>query len=134
MLKLQINVTKDILERSKMCGKITGKKAYNVAANCAIALAVRDIFPNALVGKKSLVFNVPDSTTIVELNKLPKSFLPIAAMTFIDVFDTSTSEQRIQLEPFSFEVEVPDEVIDSINIEEVKAICASSETLMLVEN
>lgn len=45
MTQLKITVTKEILEKSKNCGD-----AYGAGKNCAIALAVRDVFPMAWVG------------------------------------------------------------------------------------
>ena len=41
---MRIKITQEILERSKMCGIGT-----DVGFNCAISLAIRDVFPNSFV-------------------------------------------------------------------------------------
>ena len=126
MTKLQINITKDILRKSMYC---TNKNAEN---NCAIALAVRDIFPNATIGEESIYFG----THIKTLGKYGiSSYLPKEATNFIEAFDglSSTPQVRLELPKISFEIEVPDSVINAINIDEIKNTLKNCNTMSLIE-
>lgn len=122
MTKIQIHITKDVLERSKMCGM--GRMGA-ISQNCAVSFAVRDIFPNSKIVRE-LYFGK-------EFNNLSSS-LPPTVLSFIKKFDSLAPhpEKRILMSPFSFEIEVPDEVIEMINIDEVKRICNTSKSLSLV--
>jgi hypothetical protein len=118
-MRLKIFVTPEILERAKWCGEVGGLAAYN----CAIALAVREIFPKASVTRHSIhPFDSPDF-------HMP---LPSAATAFISDFDVSTPKQRPDMPPIDFEIDVPDSVIEMIGIEEATEIIRKSETLEIV--
>lgn len=47
-MRLKIKITKDVINRAKYCG--TEKQPGFVTHNCAIAVAVRDIFDDAQAG------------------------------------------------------------------------------------
>lgn len=117
MTKLRITVTKEILEKSKNCRP---EFAFAVH-NCAIALAVRDIFPTAEVNY--------DFIGIEGLETIP---LPEAAIDFIEKFDDANSLEREKMDPISFEIEIPDSVINQINIDELKPLLENHPTLQLV--
>lgn len=119
MTKLRITVTKEILERSKNCAGDS-----DIISNCAIALACRDIFPKATVGCGSLVF--------VGGNYEHWVILPSVAADFIRRFDDSSPQQRVVLPEISFEIEIPDEVIATINIDELKPLLENHPTLAIV--
>jgi hypothetical protein len=125
MTKLKIKVTKEILEKSKWCGT---KKAVDMtrSTNCAIALAVRDIFPNATVGP----------TSFYACNGAPFDLvdLPRTASEFINDFDDAKPEDRPSLAEIEFEVEIPDSVIGRINIEELRPLLQNHPTLQLVNS
>lgn len=117
--KLKIKVTKEILERSKMCGH-TGNMLETIAENCAVALAVRDIFPNVWVERfyiKGLVKPI---------------LLPGIATNFIISFDNTTSADRPNLPEIEFEITIPDAVLEQINIEEIRPLLLNHPTLQLV--
>lgn len=122
MTKIQIHITEDVLERSMWCG--IGK--VPVSTNCAIAVAIRDIFPNAVIGSFIDFGKEFDQNSIIT---------PKVASDFIDRFDSLLHKpyNRLELPEFSFEIEVPDEVVEMINIDEIKRICETSSTLSLVE-
>lgn len=123
-MKLQINITKEILQRSMYCGT----ESY-VGKNCAIALAVRDIFPHAWIYGNSID---PLYFMWVTIEDIP---LPKIAIDFIVDFDflKNNPQERLSLPTFSFEIEVPEEVIDKLgNLDEVYKIIENSETLNLV--
>lgn len=117
--KLQITVTKEILKRSMMCGV---DDAENITENCAIALAIRDVFPRAYVGCEKLFFGVPDLSVK----------LPYEAAKYVRRFDSlrDATIERLDLPEITFEVEVPDEVIDKIDISK---IYEGHPTLQLIE-
>lgn len=124
-MKITIKVTKEILEKSKMCSN-----GDEVGENCAIALAVRDIFPNAFVGGTWISpagtsgFSAPIS-------------LPVEAQRFIWWFDMLGKDKenghrlRPQMTPIQFDVDIPESIVDSIGIEEITEIINKSETLEL---
>lgn len=118
--KLKITVTKEILEKSKNC------QAYD-GSNCAVSLAIRDIFPNTYVNTKTIDFDPHNPFNTKLLVSLPSN-----AYSFIRTFDEASPAQRINMKPISFEIEIPDEVIDKINIDELKPLLQNHPTLQLV--
>lgn len=120
---LKIKVTKEILEASKMCG--IGLKGDDWAeatnSNCAVALAVRDIFPQATIFQ----------TLMVVLGKSIR--FPFYVTQYIKAFDNcAVPEERLKLPEFEFEVSIPDEVIDQINIDEIRPLLVNHPTLELI--
>jgi len=111
-MKIKITVTKDVLRRSMWCGTIRAIGA--TGENCAIALAIRDIFPDAHVGYHAIrpnglsdnfgIMHISDDTTF-----------------FIQTFDSllSKPEKRILLPEYSFEIDLPDELVAFINIDDI---------------
>ena len=93
-MKIIIKVTKEILERSKMCGEYK-------ATSCAIALAVIDLFESAKVGADTIILITGQGQTIFDTSYV--TTLPLEARWFIKKFDMSSPEQRILMNPFSFE-------------------------------
>lgn len=125
MTKIKINVTQEILEASKMCGIEPGC----VGSNCAVALAVREIFPKAWVEDIQIL---PFFAEGKGINNVDYAIaLPEKAKLFIKTFDTTTPEERIELNPFSFEVELPEIVIDKL-AEGWEEVLKESKTLELV--
>lgn len=123
MYKLKIHITKDVLRRSMYCHP---RMDGDVGKNCAIALAVRDIFPKAHITDSTLLFN---NTFDEEIG------LNSDTIKFISDFDDlcNAPEQRLELPEFSFEIEIPDSVINAIGIDEAKQIIEKSQTLELTE-
>lgn len=119
MIKLKITVTKEILEKSKLCLGLA-------AENCAIALAVRGVFPKAVVGL--------DAIFLCVFERDPKIALPEEAKEFISEFDCLTPAERVNMNPISFEIEIPDAVIDRINIDELRPLLVNHPTLEIVNN
>lgn len=120
-MKILIKVTKDVLERSKMCS-VDGLGIAN--KNCAIAVAIRDLFPHANVAQYSC--------TLDELDINTKIVLPRDVSDFIESFDSSSPSKRVLMTPFSFEIEVPEYVISKIGIGQVYKVLSESRTLELV--
>ena len=109
-----------------MCGTRTDYRF--ITESCAIALAIKEIFPEgmATVGYIRPYFSAPDSACI---------FLPESANQFMRTFDKlwETPEARLSLSELTFEVDVPQEIIDSIGLSQVRSILSSSATLKMVE-
>ncbi len=129
-MKLLIKVTKDVLQRSMMCGT-KGSKGL-VVENCAVALAVRDIFPDAKV--KS--YSITPFSNLYPIQQRQTIPMPGIAIRFIEDFDSlkGKPELRLELPEFSFEINIPDFVLDHIGIKEITDIIEKSETLELVED
>lgn len=111
-----IAVTKDIIKKCKNCGI-----ELNIAErNCAVALALRDIFPNAYVTNYNIYPFGIDFKKDMEI-KIP---LPVVAQQFIKLFDgfSHIPHLRLLLPEFEFSVEIPDDVIEQIDIEEVREL------------
>jgi hypothetical protein len=115
-MKLRINCTCESLKKSANC-------TINYGQNCWIAHAVIELFPHAEIGSIGIFpfFNLDD--------KFGAIALPYNAINAIDEFDNSTPEERLQMSPFSFEIEVPDEVIERIGISQVNEILSKSKNL-----
>ena len=128
-MKLKIKVTKEIIEKAKYCGTVSN---LHTGQNCAVALAVRDIFPKAWVTR---ILILPFPTIIetvwgksVDIDVPERIVLDVQTTNFIDNFDTYKPEDRHKLPEYKFEVEVPQIIIDRINIEDI----TKSRTLELV--
>lgn len=117
-MTIKINITKEILEKSMYCRSTD----VGVTKNCAIAVAVRDLFPNAIVG---LCSAYPSNECLPE----QKMDLSRDARRFIYEFDMLSPELRIKMIPISFEIEIPDSVIDRIGVNEVNEILSKSLTM-----
>ena len=124
MTKLKITVTKEILAKSMKCGGDMG--------NCAVSQAVRDIFPNAATG----FFDIyPFAFPLVNgwLNKRIRISLPDNAQGFIKQFDSTHEKNRPNLPEISFEIEIPEEIINRINIDELLPLLTNHPTLELIK-
>lgn len=69
----------------------------------------------------------PMETLYDHLIKVPKD-----ARNFIINFDNSTPEQRLEMNEFSFEIDVPEELINEISIDEVHEVLKKTPSLELV--
>ena len=122
-MKILIKVTRDVLERSKMCGFTTGL----ITENCMLALAFRDLFSDACVyiDEVYLLGGIGWSAK-------DRIILPQIAVKNRDQFDSIQPHQRVLMSPFSFEIEVPEYVISKIGIGEIYRVLSESKTLELV--
>lgn len=110
-MTIRIHVTKEILRESMYCPR------EGLSKNCAIASAVREIFPDAGVGTWGIYLDWCEIS------------LPDEASDFVKKFDDSTPLERSALTPLSFSVNVPDSAINRIGIQEVESILSNSLTL-----
>ena len=112
----KIRVTKEILELSRNCGQ---NEIEIIGKNCAIALALKDIFPEVFVsGYYIHPFGSDDENKMAHL-EIP---LPKVAQDFVRLFDSLSAIPGVRpmLPEFEFEISIPDEIIAEINIDEVR--------------
>lgn len=138
-MKILIKVTKDVLKRSMMCGEAD---CDDIGRNCAIALAVCQLLPNSTVDVHALMekramprhyfINIYRTHCVFNEDFICAIPLPAEAEKFIDRFDVLSPIDRLVMEPISFEVDIPNEVIDLITISEAYRILSESKTLELV--
>ena len=122
--QLKVSITKDIITRCKNCG---GENTEHIIGkNCAIAFALADIFPNIYVSGYSILPFGIDTEKEKEI-KIP---LPVIAQQFIKLFDgfCLTPRLRLLLPEFEFTIDIPDEVIEQINIDEVRELIEEDKT------
>lgn len=119
-MKILIKVTKDILKKSMYCGVVNND---NLSKNCAIALAVRDVFPDASIGLYTMGLMYGHEM------KVPKKM-----QAFISAFDIldDRPEKRLEMPEMSFELNIPNEVINQIGIGQIYKCLSESRTLELV--
>ena len=119
MIKLQVKVTKEILRESMYCG-MDGKLPNS---NCAVALAVRQIFPKASVGS---------------VGYLPFGYIGNQikhdGSEFISLFDSlkSTPEKRLSIPETTVTLDITDEILERINLEDMSNMVSKIEHLELI--
>jgi len=124
-MKIKINVKEE---------HIINGKCHEPSA-CAIALAVRDIIPEALINYFSIkIGNDDDDNIIVNDNVTPKDATD--RMNIFDDFDLRhiVGKERLEhLAPFSFEVDVYESVLfpDKL-LDEIEQIIEGSNNIELV--
>lgn len=121
-MKLKIKVTKQILEKSKNCG-VTELNGFR-GMSCAVALAVRDIFPEANIGAGEIWPFWPNQKVVI--------ILPDNAKSFISRFDRTSPYGRTLINEMEFEIKIQNDVIDQINIDEIKPLLENHPTLELI--
>lgn len=113
--KITINVTEEKIKEAMYCG-LSGyfQRKGGYSTNCPIALTLFDIFPNATIEANVIIFYNRRNRAI------GKCKLPQVAQAFILEFDDKTPEERAKMKPISFEISVPNSVINLISIKEIK--------------
>ena len=93
---------------------------HEIGNNCAVAFALMDIFPNVYV-TNYFIFPFGMENERQQNLKIP---LPVVAQQFIKLFDgfRLTPKLRLLLPEFEFNIDVHDEVIEQINIDEVREL------------
>ena len=117
-IQFRIAITKDIIAQCKNCG--TGDDTRRVENNCAIAVALTDIFPKVYVTNLYIFPFGIDGDKEKDI-KIP---MPVIAQQFIKLFDgfRFTPRLRLMLPEFEFIIDIPDEVIEQVNIDDVKEL------------
>ena len=131
-VKLRITVGKAEIEAAKHCRHIPGVTdvMHSVGKNCAIAKAICALFPLSVVGAEEIYFY-----KTLQINEMPYCSVPLPgnAKKFIVEFDNNTPLARLKMDPISFDIEVPDEVIETVGgVEEATKIINEAQTLEIV--
>ena len=118
--QFKIAITKEVIAQCINCG-IEGDNRL-VENNCAIAMALSDIFPDVYVTNRYIFpFGIDHEKKL----QIP---IPIIAEQFIKLFDgfKLTPRLRLLLPEFEFMIDIPDEVIEQINIDDVRLFIENS--------
>lgn len=142
-MKIQVNITKEILRQSMNCPVPQTKKASEeamVGQNCAIGKAIFNLFGDkSFVMKTRIVIDINgiDGIKIMNDREYSPSLINIEideeVAIFINDFDNFSPEKRLEMAPFSFEIELPEEVINLIGISEITKILEETPSLDLVK-
>ncbi len=137
-MKIQINITKEVLKASMWCHKKGKSIECMTGSNCAIGRAVSDLFEGKTWVCYSGIIFYPQGLEFNENGGLADTWtdnmdIPAIAQQFIRDFDEASPTDRTLMEPFSFEIDVPNEVIDMIGIGQVYKVLSESNTLELVK-
>jgi hypothetical protein len=117
-VQYKIRITKETIEHCKNCG--TENSRQDIGSNCAVAFALKDIFPDVYVTDCYIFPFGIDS----EKEENIKIMMPVIAQQFIKLFDGFylMPNLRPSLPEFEFIINIPNEVLDHINIDEVKEL------------
>jgi hypothetical protein len=117
-VQFNITITKDTIEHCKNCG--VNDSNQDIGRNCAVAFALKDIFPDVYVTN----FYIFPFGIDPKKGKDIKIIMPLIVQQFIKLFDGFylTPNLRLLLPEFAFTIDVPEEVIDHINIDELKEL------------
>ena len=114
-VQFKIRITKEIIEHCKKCGVENNKR--EIGSNCAVAFALKDIFPDVYVTNYYIFpFGID-----AEKEKDVKIAMPVIAQQFIKLFDGFYLMPNLRplLPEFEFIINIPGEVIDQVNIDEL---------------
>ena len=117
-VQFTIRITKEIIEHCKKCG--TENNKWEIGSNCAVAFALKDIFPDVYVTN---YYILPFGIDAEEAEDM-KIAMPVIAQQFIKLFDGFSLMPNLRplLPEFEFSINIPSEVIDQINIDEVEEL------------
>jgi hypothetical protein len=122
-VNFNIKVTKLVLEKSKYCSSY-GHDHKIVGEHCAIAVALKDLFPDVYVSGNNIHpfgFNGQNSSYNLSIE------LPQVAKDFIKVFDSLCKMPAVRclLPEFAFDISIPENIIAEIRIDEIKRLAES---------
>lgn len=123
-IQFKIVITKEIIAQCKDCG--TGNDDRKIENNCAIAVALADIFPKVYVTDLYIFpFGIEG-----DKEKDIRISMPVIARQFIKLFDgfRLAPRLRLMLPEFEFTIDIPDEVIEQVNIDDVKELFEKADT------
>ena len=122
--QFKIVITKEIIAQCKNCG--TGNDNRRIENNCAIAVALADIFPKVYVTDLYIFPFGIDGDKEKDI-KIP---MPVIAQQFIKLFDgfRLTPRLRLILPEFEFTIDITDEVIEQIDINDVRELIEKADT------
>ena len=104
----------------------TGNATHQIENNWPIAFALADIFPKVYVTNYCIFPFGIDGDKEKDI-KIP---MPVIAQQFIKLFDgfRFSPRLRLMLPEFEFTIDIPDEVIEQININDVRELIEKADT------
>ena len=142
-MKIEINCSQELLEKSKYCGTGLGGAKYDVVSKCWVALAIRGVFHNARVGNCYITIEFKKIgnavAQILELELPESARIQVRDFDRLRYFDYSpekTAELRLKkLKPFTFEIELTEEqvgvLLENIALPDLTECFAKSRHLTL---
>jgi len=129
-VEFKIRITKEIIEHCKYCGAENNE--HELSRNCAVAVALKDIFPDVYVTN---YYIFPFGIDTEERENI-KIIMPVITQQFIKLFDgfSLMPNLRLLLPEFEFEISIPDEAINRINISEIKDFINESKNRRLIQS
>lgn len=125
---VRIHVTKDILKKSMNCATGALLKEDVIVTNCALAIAVRDILPDAAIFSDTIT-PFPKWTSLKLGNENEEAVIwdaegddfPITKemTSFITMFDNYSPKMRLRISEQSFNLLIPNWVIEQLTREHV---------------
>ena len=122
MIKLQVKVTKEILRESMYCNQ----QYHN---NCAIAIAIKEIFPKSETYGESVFILGSDSEVYPIMGLEAKH----DGKEFIEKFDKSNPQKRSLMPETIVTLDITDEILEKINLEDMSNMVSKIEHLELIE-
>lgn len=112
-MKFKITITKEVIDKSLMCGT-QKEQSKRITTNCAFAVAYNELIPRTNVFHDSVCFDDINGIAIRKLDGVIFHRLSFEQKDFIYKFDLMDGEphQRYTLVGQTFDVEIPDEVIE----------------------
>lgn len=109
-MRLRIKITKEIIEKAVWCGT---DNEPDVPENCAVALSLKELFPDVYVTRKAICFKG---------YKFPFVEIPSEGRMFIEDFDRlcDNPEARLYMDPVSFTIDIPEAVVKEFGADVVK--------------
>lgn len=105
-MKFKITITKEVIDKSLMCGVQSG----DVTSNCAFAVAYNQIVPFVQVSHLGALFYKSSGYDSL----IASCYGSVEQEDFVTVFDSMYRypQERYSLVGQTFDVEIPDEVIE----------------------
>lgn len=131
-MKALVKVTKEVLLESKDCCR-------DIGINCAVSKAVIQLLPNSWVEEDQILVYANYLDLVAarfgknkQIQPVATIILPYEAQLFIREFDETSADGRPYMEPISFEIDIPEEVIQLIGIGQVYKVLSESRTLEMI--
>lgn len=123
-IQLKVKVTKEII--------MAPTTVSRMANACGIYWALKPLFENCWVSPIFILVQIKEPFGDTTVDRDVRIYLPDNAKRFIHKFDRIPIWARRFLKPIEFEITVPDQVINAVNIEEVKSLLVGNPYLELV--
>lgn len=122
-VNIRVKVTKEIITNPE-CGRMA-------AQGCLIWWAIKDLFESVYVSKEYILVCLNKPIGLQEPQGI-RIYLPGNARKLMYLFDKLHERERSRLKEIEFEIPIPDEIIEQIDIEALRPLLKNHPTLELV--